>query len=465
MLIAKKPAKQGLSIIIVGCGKVGLTLIEQLVKEGHDITIIDQNAKKVQEVANTYDVMGITGNGASHRVQMDAGIASANLLIAVTESDELNLLCCTVANQVANCSTIARVRTPDYSGEAAYLRDKLGLAMIINPELEAAKEISRILYLPTALEVNSFAHGQAELIKIQIPENNILDGISVSMLSKKINTSVLICGIERNSAMYIPSGDSLLLGGDKISFVAPKGHGRFFLEDIGIKTNQVKSTMIIGGSKAAYYLAKQLLGLGMQVKIIEQDWKKCEDLCDQLPKATIICGNAADHDLLIEEGIEQADALVSLTGMDEENIILALFAKTKGVDKIVAKVNEDGRAQLVEELGIDLIVSAKTATADAIMSYVRARQNSLKNVNVESMYQLVGGRVEALEFIIKEKTEYTDIPFKDLELKPNNLIACIGRKRQIIIPDGDESIQVGDSVVIVTTQKKVKDITDILAEQ
>ena len=223
--------------------------------------------------------------------------------------------------------------------------------------------------------------------------------------------------------------------------------------------------VIAGGGNVGYYLAKQLLGLGMQVKIIEQDWKKCEDLCDQLPKATIICGNAADHDLLIEEGIEQADALVSLTGMDEENIILALFAKTKGVDKIVAKVNEDGRAQLVEELGIDLIVSAKTATADAIMSYVRARQNSLKNVNVESMYQLVGGRVEALEFIIKEKTEYTDIPFKDLELKPNNLIACIGRKRQIIIPDGDESIQVGDSVVIVTTQKKVKDITDILAEQ
>ena len=249
MLIAKKPAKQGLNIIIVGCGKVGLTLIEQLVKEGHDITIIDQDAKKVQEVGSIYDVMGVAGNGASHRVQMDAGIASADLLIAVTESDELNLLCCTVANQVANCSTIARVRTPDYSGEASYLRDKLGLAMIINPELEAAREIARILYLPTALEVNSFAHGQAELIKIQIPENNILDGMSVAMLSKKINTSVLICGIERSGAMYIPSGDSLLLGGDKISFVAPKGHGRFFFVVLGLKKNKVIIYIFILGGK------------------------------------------------------------------------------------------------------------------------------------------------------------------------------------------------------------------------
>ena len=257
MLIAKKPAKQGLNIIIVGCGKVGLTLIEQLVKEGHDITIIDQDAKKVQEVGSIYDVMGVAGNGASHRVQMDAGIASADLLIAVTESDELNLLCCTVANQVANCSTIARVRTPDYSGEASYLRDKLGLAMIINPELEAAREIARILYLPTALEVNSFAHGQAELIKIQIPENNILDGMSVAMLSKKINTSVLICGIERSGAMYIPSGDSLLLGGDKISFVAPKGHGRFFLEDIRRKKKKVKKNHSHGGRQAAGILSRK----------------------------------------------------------------------------------------------------------------------------------------------------------------------------------------------------------------
>ena len=212
----------------------------------------------------------------------------------------------------------------------------------------------------------------------------------------------------------------------------------------------------------AYYLAKQLIALGMQVKIIEKDLKKCESLCEELPKATIICGDAADHDLLIEEGIEEADAMINLTNVDEENIILALFGRTKGVDKIVAKVNEDSRAQLVQELDIDALVSTKTATADTIMSYVRARQNSLRSVNVESMYQLVGGRVVALEFIIKEETNYTNIPLKELSFKANNLIACIGRGRQVIIPDGDECMKVGDSVVMVTTEKKVQDITDIM---
>ena len=356
-------------------------------------------------------------------MQKEAGVPGADLVVACASTDELNMLSCLLAKRLGAKHTIARVRNPIYYQQIDLLKEDLRLSMAVNPELAAAFELYR-----------------------------------------KFQIKVLVCAVRRGSEVIIPNGDFVIHDGDRLHIVASHKYIEEFFHLIG-KRKEPKNILVCGGGKVGYYLAKQLLGLGMQVKIIEQDWKKCEDLCDQLPKATIICGNAADHDLLIEEGIEQADALVSLTGMDEENIILALFAKTKGVDKIVAKVNEDGRAQLVEELGIDLIVSAKTATADAIMSYVRARQNSLKNVNVESMYQLVGGRVEALEFIIKEKTEYTDIPFKDLELKPNNLIACIGRKRQIIIPDGDESIQVGDSVVIVTTQKKVKDITDILAEQ
>ena len=461
MLIAKKPAKHGLSIIIVGCGKVGLTLIEQLVKEGHDITIIDQNAKKVQEVASTYDVMGITGNGASHRVQMDAGIASANLLIAVTESDELNLLCCTVANQVANCSTIARVRTPDYSGEAAYLRDKLGLAMIINPELEAAKEISRILYLPTALEVNSFAHGQAELIKIQIPENNILDGISVSMLSKKINTSVLICGIERNGAMYIPSGDSLLLGGDKISFVAPKGHGRFFLEDIGIKTNQVKSTMIIGGSKAAYYLAKQLLPMGVSVKIVEQDLKRCETLSELLPKATIINGDGTDEELLEEEGIDSIESFVPLTGIDEENILLTLHAKQISNAKVITKINRMNFKDVISRLDLGSVVYPRYITSEAIVAYVRAKKDSMGS-NIETLYHMFDSRAEAIEFRVNEPSAVTNIPLMNLSLKDNLLICFISRNGSILIPSGSDSIQVGDTVMVVTTHTGFNDLRDIL---
>ena len=455
-----------MKIIIVGCGKVGATLAEQLSNEGNDIVIVDKDAEKVQDISNACDIMGVVGSGSSHNVQLEAGIREANLLIAVTGSDELNLLCCLIAKKAGNgCQTIARVRNPEYSQEVRFIREELGMAMVINPEQAAASEMARILRFPSAIKIETFANGHIELLQFRIGANSVLNNMRIADMGAKIHCEVLVCTVVRGDQVIIPDGNVVLQERDIVSIVAPPKMASQFFKKIKVQTDQVRDTLIIGGSTTAYYLAKQLLGLGMQVKIIEQDWKKCEDLCDQLPKATIICGNAADHDLLIEEGIEQADALVSLTGMDEENIILALFAKTKGVDKIVAKVNEDGRAQLVEELGIDLIVSAKTATADAIMSYVRARQNSLKNVNVESMYQLVGGRVEALEFIIKEKTEYTDIPFKDLELKPNNLIACIGRKRQIIIPDGDESIQVGDSVVIVTTQKKVKDITDILAEQ
>ena len=282
-----EPAKQGLRIIIVGCGKVGATLIEQLTREGHDITIIDQNPYKVQEITNQYDIMGLTGNGASYNVQMEAGIENTDLFIAVTGSDELNLLCCTIAKRVGECSAIARVRTPDYSHEIGYLREKLGLAMIINPELEAAREIARILYLPTALEVNSFAHGQAELIKLKIPEGNALDGMTLVNFGQKTNADVLICAIERNGEVYIPSGDFKMQKGDVVSFVATRKTAKTFLENSGFQTSRVKDTMIIGGSRAAYYLAEQLLHMGISVKIIENDRARCEVLSTILPKAII----------------------------------------------------------------------------------------------------------------------------------------------------------------------------------
>lgn len=323
----KKAPQKGMRIIIVGCGKVGTTLIEQLSREGHDITIIDRSAKLVQTLTDLYDVMGIVGNGASYSVQMEAGIENADLLIAVTESDELNLLCCTVAKRVGDCAAIARVRTPDYSTEVGYLRDKLELAMIINPELEAANEVARILYLPTALEVNSFAHGQAELIKFKIPDGNMLDNISIAHLGKNIAHNVLICAVERDGEVYIPSGNFTLKKDDVLSFVASRKAGKDFLETIGFKTNHVKSTMIIGGGKAAYYLARQLLKMGISVKIIEIDKARCEELSTLLPKAIIINGDGTNEALLKEEGIEYTESFVPLTGIDEENILLTLHAK------------------------------------------------------------------------------------------------------------------------------------------
>ena len=310
-------------IIIVGCGKVGTTLIEQLSREGHDITIIDRSAKLVQTLTDLYDVMGIVGNGASYSVQMEAGIENADLLIAVTESDELNLLCCTVAKRVGDCAAIARVRTPDYSTEVGYLRDKLELAMIINPELEAANEVARILYLPTALEVNSFAHGQAELIKFKIPDGNMLDNISIAHLGKNIAHNVLICAVERDGEVYIPSGNFTLKKDDVLSFVASRKAGKDFLETIGFKTNHVKSTMIIGGGKAAYYLARQLLKMGISVKIIEIDKARCEEPSILLPKAIIINGDGTNEALLKEEGIEYTESFVPLTGIDETVVLLS----------------------------------------------------------------------------------------------------------------------------------------------
>ena len=461
MLKAKNPVNPGLSIIIVGCGKVGTTLIEQLSKEGHDITIIDRNARKVQEIANFYDIMGLAGNGASHNVQLEAGIESADLFIAVTNSDELNLLCCTVAKQVGNCAAIARVRTPDYSSEAGYLREKLGLAMIINPELEASKEAARILYMPTVLEVNSFAHGQAELIKFKIPKDNILGDISVAYLGQNIAPDILICAIERKGEVYIPSGEFHMRAGDIISFVATRKIARDFLEKIGFKTHQVKNTMIIGGGRAAYYLAKQLSTMGISVKIIEKERERCEELSVLLPKAIIINGDGTDPELLKEEGIEYMESFVALTGIDEENILLSLHVEQVSNAKVITKINHFTFKDVINRLDLGSVVYPRYITSEAIIAYVRAKKNSM-NSNIETLYHMFDHRVEAIEFKVNESSKVTNIPLMKMSLKKNLLVSVINRNGSILIPSGQDSIQVGDTVMIVTTHTGFKDILDIL---
>ncbi|MDE6712992.1 MAG: Trk system potassium transporter TrkA [Lachnospiraceae bacterium] len=452
---------QGLGIIIVGCGKVGSTLIEQLSKEGHDITIIDKNAQKVQELTNLYDIMGIVGNGASYSTQMEAGIEETDLIIAVTESDELNLLCCTVAKRVGNCAAIARVRTPDYSKEVNYLREKLGLAMIINPELEAAKEMARILYLPTTLEVNSFAHGQAELIKFKIPEGNVLDGVEIMSLGRSISTKVLICAVERDGEVYIPSGNTKLHKDDVISVVASRKLVKSFLEDIGFRTKRVRDTMIIGGGKAAYYLAVQLLHMGISVKIIESDRERCEELSALLPKAIIINGDGTDEELLKEEGIEETQSFVPLTGIDEENIMLTLYARQVSDAKVITKLNRIQFRDVIGQLDLGSVIYPRYITSEAIIAYVRAKKDS-KNSNIETLYHMFNHRVEAIEFLVEKKSEVTDIPLMELSLKKNLLISFINRNGTIIIPGGNDCIKVGDTVMIVTTHTGFNGIRDIL---
>lgn len=453
--------ENGLKIIIVGCGKVGANLVDQLSKEGHDITVIDKKAEKIQDITNIYDVMGLVGNGASYSTQMEAGIEETDLIIAVTDSDELNLLCCTVAKRVGKCAAIARVRTPDYSEETGYLREQLGLALIINPELEAAREVARILYLPTALEVNSFAHGQAELVKFKVPEGNLLNGLSLAYLGKNITNDILICAVERNGEVYMPNGDFVLHSGDVVSFVSERHIARDFLKQIGLATRQVKDTMIIGASKAAYYLAKELLNMGISVKIIEKEKENCESLSVKLPKAIIINGDGTDPDILKEEGIETVQSFIPLTGIDEENIMLTLYAKQVSKAKVVTKINRVNYKQVINNLDLGSLVYPKYITSEAIIAYVRAKKNSMGS-NIETLYHMFDSRVEAIEFIVEENSKVSGVHIKDLKLKKDVLISFINHNGHIIIPTGNDEIEDGDTVMIVTKNTGFTGIDDIV---
>ncbi|MCI5868410.1 MAG: Trk system potassium transporter TrkA [Dorea sp.] len=450
-----------MKIVIIGDGKVGHKLTAQLSEENYDVVLIDQNEGKLKEAVNELDIFCITGNGADAAVQKQADVPHADLVIACASTDELNMLSCLLARRLGARHTIARVRNPVYYRQIDLLKEDLHLSMAVNPELTAANEISRVLLFPETSKVETFMKGRVELVEFNIRENSPLVGLSLAEVYRKFQIKILVCAVKRETEVYIPDGDFVLQQGDKMHIAAAHQDLESFFKSLGHKNAKVKKVLICGGGHVCFYLAGQLLQAGMQVKIIERDQRRCEELCELLPKATVINGDAADHDLLIEEGIGEADAVVSLTGMDEENIIMALFAKTQGVGKIIAKVNEDSRAQMVEGLGIDSIVSAKSATADAIMSYVRARNNSASSANVETMYQLLGGRVEALEFIIKSECRFTNVPLKNLKTRQNNLIACIGRNRRIIIPNGEDHLEVGDSVIVVT-KDHINNFSDIL---
>ena len=355
--------KRGLKIIVVGAGKVGDTLVNRLAEEGHDLVIIDKNVNRLTELANLCDCMGIIGNGASHGVLEEAGVASADLFISVTESDELNLLCCTIAKQFnKNLATIARVRNPDYGKEIPYLRSKLSLEMIINPEYEAAVEAARILYLPAALSINSFAHGSAEIVKIKIPEGNVLDGKTVAYLGSNITNNILIVGVERGDEVTIPNGAFELSAGDIISFVATRKECYSFLKSIGFKTNSVRSTIMIGGGKSAFYLADQLIKTGIDVKIIEKDSKRCDELSELLPKATIINGDGINEALLEETGIRDVDSVVAMTGIDEENIKTVRKAMHAGAYGSYNYNSTIGNAFNRDQYPIDM--ACKTGTAE-----------------------------------------------------------------------------------------------------
>lgn len=451
-----------MKIIIVGCGKVGQKIAEKLSQEKeHDITVVDLRRNVIQDLINQYDIMGVAGNCAEIDILTEAGIVDADILIAVTGSDELNLLTCLLAKKAGGCQTIARVRKPEYGKSLHLFKEDLGLAMIINPEQAAALEIARILRFPTAIQIDTFAKGRVEILKFKIPEGSVLDNLSIAEMSQKVGCDVLICGVVRGDEAFIPGGDFVLKSGDFISIVSSVKSGADFFKKIGIKTNRVKDTMIVGGGEIAYYLAKLLTATGIKVKIIEKNTERSEELCQLLPKATIINADGTDNRVLLEEGIEYAESFVSMTNIDEENILLSLFAKSKTNGKLITKINRIAYDEVISNLDLDTTIYPKNITAEYIVKFVRAKKNSIGS-NIETMHIILDGKAEALEFRIRENSPIAGTPIEKLSLKNNILITCINRKGKIIIPRGKDVIESGDTVIVVTTRAGFKDIKDIL---
>ena len=451
-----------MKIIIVGCGKVGKTLASTLNEEGHDIVVVDTNAELVESVSSSLDIMGVAGNGASYSVQMEAGVEEADLLLAVTTSDELNLLCCLIAKKAGNCHTIARVRNPIYNKEISFIREELGLSMIINPEQAAADEIARLLRFPSAIKSDTFAKGRVELLRVQIPEGSVLHNRKVMEIVSFFMCDVLVCAVERGEEVIIPNGNFVLKSGDKISFIASPLKAKDFFKKILLDYTQVETAMIIGGSTIALYLAEKLLASGVDVRIIERDRKRCEELSELLPEAVIINGDATEEDVLMEEGLMDTNSFVALTNFDEENIMLSLFAGKNSKATRVTKVNHLSFENVIDDLNLGAIISPKHITSDSILQYVRAMKNASGN-NVETLYRIIGGKAEALAFKINERTEVVGVPFEKMSLKKNLLICSIIRGNKIITPRGKDMILVGDTVVVVTTNQGLKDIHDIMA--
>lgn len=449
-------------IVVIGMGKVGTALTESLSGEGHDIVVIDNKPDVIENAVNKSDVMALLGNGATYRVQKEAGVEKAELLIAVTPSDELNILCCMIGRKIGAKNTIARVRNPEYSSQLLFMRNELGLSMMINPEYEAANEISRILRFPSASRIDYFAKGRVDLVEFKLPQNSMLGGQPINSLYKKTKAKVLVCTVQRDKEVIIPDGNFILMEGDWVTVTASHVDLASFFKNVGVFKQKIKNVMLIGGGKISYYLARQLIEIGISVKIIEQNRQRCEELSDLLPRATIVCGDGTDQSLLLEEGITQTDACVALTGIDEENIIVSVYAAIKGVIKVITKITRTSLMDILDSVGLESIISPKDLTANIILRYVRALQNSLGS-NIQTLYKLGADSVEALEFRVTKNPRLTGIALKNLSLKKNLLIASIIKRDRIVIPSGDDTLEPGDAVIVVTSDNTLRDLQDILA--
>lgn len=449
-----------MKIIIVGCGKVGYTLAEALSAENHDISVIDTSGEALGRLS-VLDVSAIRGNGSSYRVLREAGVDNCDILIAVTNRDEVNLLCCLVAKKAGNCRTIARVRDPEYYQEIDFIKDELGLSLAINPELAAATYIYHLIRCPSAMELNTFAKGRVHMLSLELPQNSPWNGKNLIQINGAIPTPMLIPMVESGNEVIIPNGQTTLHPGDRISLIVPTEHMTDTFHHIGIQSKTIKHVMILGGGTISYYLARKLICSHIGVTIIESKRSRCEELSDLLPKANIICGSAVNEQLLLEEGLAGMDAVVSLTNYDEENIMLSLYANRMSHAKLITKVNKNNFNSVISDIPIGSVVSPKHLTAETILHYARAMHPSPES-DVEAVHRLADNRAEALGFRIKEESAVTHQALMDMKLKKGVLIGAIIRDKKVIVPSGQDCLLPGDFVLVVTTCKGLDSINGIL---
>lgn len=451
-----------MNIIVVGCGKIGAAIISSLLGEGHNLIAMDTDRAALSEITNVYDVMGVCGNGADCETLMEAEVAKAELLIAVTGSDEFNMLSCFLAKRLGVKNTIARIRNPEYNDQSlGFMKEQLDISMTINPEKLAAEALFNILKLPSAIKVEPFARRKLELIELMVKDGTALDGIRISDLRDKYKENFLVCVVKRGENVYIPDGSFTLQTGDRIGITATPIEIHKLLNSMGVLRRGAKNVMILGASRTAYYLAEMLIAAGNQVKVIDRNKEQCRKFSDALPKATLICGDGTHQELLLEEGLQDVDAFVSLTGMDEENILVSIFASSQNVPKVISKINRDELTAMAENLGLDSIISPHKTISDVLVRYARALKNSLGS-SVETLYKLMDGEAEAVEFTVIDDSRIVNIPLSNLKLQKSVLIAGIIRGRKTLIPTGSDCIMAGDRVVVISENRKLNDLADIL---
>ena len=453
-----------MKIIIAGLGKVGNTLAGQLAAENdYDLTIVDQNAHVLQAVVEKYDAMGVQGNCAAMTTLVDAGVKDADLLIAVTNADEVNLLCCVTAHSLnPRIHTIARIRNPEYSEQVYKMRDLLALSMAVNPEKQAATEIERLLKYPGFLKRDTFAKGRMEIVELRVEPGSKLCDVALSNLSDVVKCKVLVCAVTRSGKCMMPSGNFVLREGDKLFVTSESNNLTHLLKSLGIITRKVNRVLICGGGRVSYYLAQLLLKSGIQVQIIENDPQRCLVLAEQLPAADIIQGDASNQSLLESEGLFSCDALISLTGMDELNVIIALYGSRHGVPQIITKVGHLEANGILDTLPVGSLVCPKELCSNNIVRYVRAMRN--QTGAAITTHRIAGGQAEALEFRVDETTKHRGQPLKDIKIKPNILLVSINHASHIELPGGDSRFEDGDGVVIVTNgSETIYQLNDIFA--